>query len=230
MHLLYIPMTRKEQNMGLGLLAVMLGTILLLPPRTAPLGEFCHWGLFFTAVLIVFHRFLAASAQVPLTPFLTVIKYALLGYALAFLANLLTNDLLFYFFSRYFYFDESGPHFLNLCKTALEGFVSEHFLLTALAMILFVPVVEEVLYRGLVFGNLLRKNLPLAYVISTLLYCLVLILPILRNASADYIILSFIQYIPINLMFCWIYTRTETILTPILAHMVMNAVSILTLR
>ena len=230
MHLLYIPMTRKEQNMGLELLGLMLVSQFLLPVRTSALGEFLFYGIFFGATLVVFRRFLLSSAQVPLTPFLTVIKYALLGYALAFLANLLTNDLLFYFFSRYFYYDETGPHFLNLCKTALEGFVSGHFLLTALAMILFVPVVEEVLYRGLVFGNLLRKNLPLAYVISTLLYCLVLILPILRNASADYIILSFIQYIPINLMFCWIYTRTETILTPILAHMVMNAVSILTLR
>ena len=230
MHLLYIPMTRKEQNMGLELLGLMLVSQFLLPVRTSALGEFLFYGIFFGATLVVFRRFLLYSAQVPLTPFLSVIKYALLGYALAFLANLLTNDLLFYFFSRYFYYDETGPHFLNLCKTALEGFVSGHFLLTALAMILFVPVVEEVLYRGLVFGNLLRKNLPLAYVISTLLYCLVLILPILRNASADYIILSFIQYIPINLMFCWIYTRTETILTPILAHMVMNAVSILTLR
>lgn len=230
MHLLYIPMTRKEQNMGLGLLAVMLGTILLLPPRTAPLGEFCHWGLFFTAVLIVFHRFLAASAQVPLTPILTVAKFSLLGYALAFLANLLTNDLIYYFLPKYFYYNETGPHFTNLCKIHIGTLATANFPLTAVTVILFVPVVEEVLYRGLVFGNLLRKNLPLAYVISTLLYCLVLILPILRNASADYIILSFIQYIPINLMFCWIYTRTETILTPILAHMVMNAVSILTLR
>ena len=102
--------------------------------------------------------------------------------------------------------------------------------LTAVAMILFVPVVEEVLYRGLVFGNLVQKSTPLAYLISTALYCLVLILPILGNASTDYIILSFIQYIPVSVMFCWIYTRTETLLTPVLAHMVMNGLSILTLR
>lgn len=230
MHLLYIPMTRKEQNIGLGLLGLMLVSQFLLPVRTSPLGEFLFYGIFFGATLVVFRRFLLSSAQVPLTPFLTVIKYALLGYALAFLANLLTNDLLFYFFSRYFYYDETGPHFLNLCKTALEALASENFPLTAAAIIIFVPMVEEVLYRGLVFGNLVQKNLPLAYLISTLLYCLVLVLPILGQASPDYIILSFIQYIPVNLMFCWIYTRTETILTPVLAHMVMNGLSILTLR
>ena len=230
MHLLYVPLTRKEQNMGFCLLGLMLVSRFLLPACATALGEFLFYGVFFGAALAVFRRFLLSSVQIPLTPFSTVTKFALLGYALAFLANLLTNDLLFYFFSRYFYYNETGPHFLNLCKVTLEAFASENLPLTALFMILFVPMVEELLYRGLVFGTLVQKSIPLAYLISTLLYCLALIIPILGNASPDYTILSFIQYIPVNLMLCWIYTRTETILTPILAHAVMNGLSILTLR
>ncbi len=230
MHLLYIPMAKKEQTMGLVWLMLMLGSTLLFPLRTSALWEFVFYGANFAAALLIFRSFLAASIQVPLTPFTTVLKFSMLGLILAQLANLLTNDLIFYFLPNHFYYDATGPHFVNICKTALATFASENLPLTAIAMILFVPVVEEVLYRGLVFGNLVQKNLPLAYVVSTVLYCLILIRPILGGYSADYIILSFVQYIPINLMFCWIYTRTETILTPILAHTVMNAVSIFTLR
>ena len=230
MHLLYIPMNRKEQNMGLIWLGLMLASVLLFPVRTSALREFLFWGGNAAAVVIIFRSFLRSSLQVPLTPFPTVLKFALLGYILAFLANLLTNDLLFYFFPHYFFYNETGPHFIHVCKESLRAFASENFAFTAAAMILFIPAVEEMLYRGLIFGTLVQKNLLLAYLISTVLYCLVLIRPILGQASADYIILSFIQYIPIHLMFCWIYTRTETILTPVLAHMAMNAVSILTLR
>ena len=230
MHLLYVSMTRKEQNMGLGLLTLMLLSVLVFPVRTAPLDEFLFYGGYFIVALVVFRHFLRSSLEVPLTPFATILKFALLGYGLAFLANLLTNDLFFYFLPNHFYYDETGPHFYNVCKAALESLARKNFPLTAIAVILFVPVVEELLYRGVVFGSLVQKNLPLAYVISTIVYCLVLTVPVLGQYRTDYVILSFIQYLPINLMFCWIYTRSETILTPILAHMVMNAVSIFAMR
>ena len=230
MHLLYIPMHKKEQRFGFAWLGLMLISILLTPVRSSAFREFLFWGGNFTAAVLIFRQFLKSSFQVPLTPFGTVAKFALLGYGLAFLANLLTNDLIFYFLPRHFYYDETGPHFENVCKVAMEAFARENFPLTALSMILFVPLVEEIIHRGLIFGSLVQKNLPLAYLLSTVLYCLVLTIPLWRQYSVDYLILSFLQYIPINLMLCWIYTRTETLLTPILAHMVMNGVSIFTLR
>lgn len=223
-------MRKKEQRFGFAWLGLMLISILLTPVRSSAFREFLFWGGNFTAAVLIFRQFLQSSFQVPLTPFATVAKFALLGYGLAFLANLLTNDLIFYFLPRHFYYDETGPHFENVCKVAMEAFARENFPLTALSMILFVPLVEEIIHRGLIFGSLVQKNLPLAYLLSTVLYCLVLTIPLWRQYSVDYLILSFLQYIPINLMLCWIYTRTETLLTPILAHMVMNGVSIFTLR
>lgn len=223
-------MRKKEQRVGFAWLGLMLISILLTPVRSSAFREFLFWGGNFTAAVLIFRQFLQSSFQVPLTPFATVAKFALLGYGLAFLANLLTNDLIFYFLPRHFYYDETGPHFENVCKVAMEVFARENFPLTALSMILFVPLVEEIIHRGLIFGSLVQKNLPLAYLLSTVLYCLVLTIPLWRQYSVDYLIISFLQYIPINLMLCWIYTRTETLLTPILAHMVMNGVSIFTLR
>ena len=91
MHLLYIPMAKKEQTMGLVWLMLMLGSTLLFPLRTSALWEFVFYGANFAAALLIFRSFLAASVQVPLTPFTTVLKFSMLGLILAQLANLLTN-------------------------------------------------------------------------------------------------------------------------------------------
>lgn len=228
MHLLYIPMNRKETLRGLVILAsVVLSSGMM--PNTALTLTLYH-GLLFLASGLVFRRFLAASARIPLTPLSTVVKLALLGLVFAQLANLLTNDLIFYFLPGYFRYGDTGPCFLNIRKELIAACAAEHFPLTALCLILFVPLWEELLHRGLVFGTLVQKNLPLAYIIAAILYALLPVIPLLGEYRADYLILSFIQYVPVSLMFCWIYTKSETILTPVLAHMVMNAVSIFTMR
>ena len=94
MHLLYIPMNKKEQCFGFMWLGLMLISILLAPVRSSALPEFLFWGGNFAVAVLIFRKFLKSSFQVPLTPFSTVLKFALLGYGLAFLANLLTNDLM----------------------------------------------------------------------------------------------------------------------------------------
>lgn len=228
MHLLYIPMNRRETLWGLLILAAAILSSRFLPDTPAAL--LIYHGLFFLASVFAFLRFLISSFQIPLTPVSTVVKFALLGLVLAQLANLLTNDLIYYFLPKHFGYGATGPYFLNVRKELIASCAADNFPLTALCLILFVPIWEELLHRGLVFGTLVHKNLPLAYITATLLYVLLPIIPLVGNYRADYVILSFIQYIPISIMFCWIYTKSETILTPILAHMVMNAVSIFTMR
>lgn len=229
MHLLYLPMNRREKLAGiLWLAAAVLSSVL-------PLRSDAHRELLFHAVqvlaaVLIFHRFLGASLSVPLTTPLTIVKFALLGLILAQLANLLTNDLIFYFLPNYFGYSETGPYFLNAQKELLRSYAAENFPLTLVGIVFFVPVWEELLHRGLVFGSLVQKNIALAYIAAVLLYAVIPIIPLFGAYRVDYILLSFLQYIPISLMFCWIYTRTETILTPMLAHMLMNAVSIFTLR
>ena len=229
MHLLYVPMNKKEVRLGFCWLTVLVLTSL--PLRSGPVMELAFQGLHFAAAVLIFHRFLRSSFQVPLTKTLTIVKTALLGLILAQLANLLTNDLLFYFFPQYFFYNDTGPHFYNVLKEdILKEMLAENFPLTAFAVIVLAPIWEELFHRGLVFGTLARKHIALAYPVSIILYALLPILPLFGRQPAAYIVLSFIQHIPISVLFAWIYTRTETILTPVLAHMLMNAVSIFTMR
>lgn len=230
MHLLYIRMTRKEIYPGLGWLAVLLLSGFLFPADSSARSAFFFQGAHFLAAMLIFHRFLRSSLEVPLTPFSRILKSALLGLILAQLANLLTNDLLYYFFPKYFGYGETGPYFVNISKELTKALLEEQFFLTAVRITLFVPIAEELFHRGLVFGNLVQRNTVLAYTASVLLYAFLPIIPLLGHYSPDYIVISFIQYLPIGILFSWIYTRTETILTPILAHILMNGVSIFTMR
>lgn len=230
MHLLYIRMTRKEIYPGLGWLAVLLLSGFLFPAGSGAVSAFFFQAAHFLAAMLIFHRFLRSSLEVPLTPFSRILKSALLGLILAQLANLLTNDLLYYFFPKYFGYGETGPYFVNISKELTKALLEEQFFLTAVRIAFFVPIAEELFHRGLVFGNLVQKNTVLAYTVSVLLYAFLPIIPLLGHYSPDYIVISFIQYLPIGILFSWIYTRTETILTPILAHILMNGVSIFTMR
>ena len=230
MHLLYIRMTRKEIYPGLGWLAVLLLSGFLFPAGSGAVSAFFFQGAHFLAAMLIFHRFLRSSLEVLLTPFSRILKSALLGLILAQLANLLTNDLLYYFFPKYFGYGETGPYFVNISKELTKALLEEQFFLTAVRIAFFVPIAEELFHRGLVFGNLVQKNTVLAYTVSVLLYAFLPIIPLLGHYSPDYIVISFIQYLPIGILFSWIYTRTETILTPILAHILMNGVSIFTMR
>lgn len=228
MQLLYIPLKRSERICGMVLLSALVLSSRILPDTAAALT--IYHGFFFLTSVFVFLRFLTESARIPLTPVSSVVKFALLGLILAQLANLLTNDLIYFFLPQHFDYGDTGPYFMNVRKELIGFCATENFPLTALSTILFAPVWEELLHRGLVFGTLVKKNIPLAYVTSIILYALLAVVPLLGISPTDYVVLSFIQYIPMSLVFCWIYTKSETILTPILAHMIMNAVSIFTLR
>lgn len=230
MHLLFVPMNRKETRLGFVWLGIFLLSVLVFPVPSNAAGEFAFRLIHFAAAVLIFHRFLRASFDVPLMPVGRILSFALLGLIAAQLANLLTNDLLFYFFPEYFRYTETGPAFVNIQKESMAGFAREQFLLSALSMILLIPVTEELFHRGLVFGTLARKSTVLAYLVSAAFYALIPTVILLGSFDPDYIILSFIQYLPIGFLFAWIYTRTETILTPIAAHMLMNAVSIFTMR
>ena len=185
MHLFYVPLSEKEKRFGLLWLAVLALSSALIPLRSSALSEFLFHALHFGAAVLIFHRFLKSSLEVPHTGPFRILRIALLGLILAQLANLLTNDLLFYFFPKYFYYNETGPHFANVRKALIESFAAENAFLTGVAIILFVPIAEELFHRGLVFGGIARKNLALAYVISITLYTLLPVIPLFGNYPGD---------------------------------------------
>lgn len=76
---------------------------------------------------------------------------------------------------------------------------------TLVLILLLIPLVEETLFRGLVFGNLRQYSRPLAYGVSVVLYALSLVWRYaLSTGDLRYLWLAFF-YLPPAFAFTWCY-------------------------
>jgi len=85
-----------------------------------------------------------------------------------------------------------------------------------LAIFVGAPIMEEIVFRKVIFGNLSSLTGPLgAALISSVFFSF---------AHADG---HLVLYALIGLCFCWLYHRTGRIQTSMLAHILMNALAIM---
>ena len=79
------------------------------------------------------------------------------------------------------------------------------------------PAVEEVLYRGFLFGTVRRENRLLAYLLSVGLFALSAVwLNALGNPGYLLVIL---QYIPLGAVLCWSYDISGSVFVPVALRM-----------
>ena len=98
-----------------------------------------------------------------------------------------------------------------------------------LCSMLCVGFLEEVLFRGLVFGNLRRKSAAVGYLFSCLLFALLHEWQFaVVNRDITYFLLM-LQYLVPGLVLAWVYDRTGTLWTSIGLHAAANALSAWTL-
>ena len=62
------------------------------------------------------------------------------------------------------------PDFSNVNDESIAALTSENYELMAIGTVLLVPIVEETLYRGVVFSKLHGRSPVLAYIVSTLVF------------------------------------------------------------
>lgn len=114
----------------------------------------------------------------------------------------------------------------NLNDVPISAQVSDMPRATLLLIVFVVPFVEEVLFRGYVFGNLRSKSRAAAYVVSCALFAA---LYVWRFAVADPGAESFwlmLQYLVPGAVFAWCYERSGTLWAGILAHVAVNALAV----
>ncbi len=92
--------------------------------------------------------------------------------------------------------------------------------------VLLAPVVEETLFRGVVFGSLRRKNAILGYAVSTLLFAVYHLWSYLVYDFHPSLLLYLLQYLPAGLVLGWTYDYSKTLWAPVFLHMMINYVVI----
>lgn len=224
-----LPMTYKEKAIGwpylviqLFFLPTILGFLnyalkLKLSDALLNAALFCLDSIF---VMLIFHRFLRSELQRAIEEFPQCLFVGFAGYILYMLELYGVN----------YSVAMLQPEHINANNAVIQSFVSQHYILMVIGTVLLVPITEETLFRGLIFGTLYRKNPILGYVLSTLIFAAIHVVSYIGMQDIPTLLLSLMQYIPAGLTLSWAYVRSGTICTPILIHAVINLIGISAMR
>lgn len=196
------------------ILQVLLLKILGRAPEMAELNAL-YYSICFAAVLLIFHRFLWKN----LVSFLKNVKRVLYS---------LPATLLHYFVLTIlvgFVVMALRPDFVNQNNDAVFGMLKDSPVFVFILSVVLAPVIEEAIFRGLVFSNLQRINRPLAYGLTALFFAAIHVTGYLGVLSPLEVFLSILQYLPATFVLCVFYERTDTIFAPILLHAAINLIN-----
>lgn len=174
----------------------------------------------FAAVLGIFHRYLRLSLKHSLTHWGKLLIAAGIGFAVYWVLIIGLDALIYRLF----------PEFQNVNDAGIAQNVNQQFWITAIGTVILVPPTEEILFRGLIFGALHQRNRAVAYLISVLFFAFIHVMGYIGAAPVSVLMLGFLQYIPAGLIMAWSYEFSGSILAPILIHMAVNAIAILSMR
>ena len=179
-----------------------------------------YFFLNFVAAMVIFRHFLVSTVKLIPQRIGAILITAVAGFfAYQVLSTLVSMGIIFI-----------EPDFFNVNNENLSSISQKYYWPTAIATVVLVPITEELLHRGAIFGGLYRKNRIAAYAVSTLVFALVHITAYVGYFEPKTLLLCYLQYIPAGLCLAAAYDITGCIATPILIHAAINAVGILAMR
>ena len=96
----------------------------------------------------------------------------------------------------------------------------------AVLSIALAPIVEEPLFRGLIFGGIRPKSRVLAYIVSAALFSLYHVWQYVIVYNDPKLLLSALAYVPVSAALTFCYEQTRSIWPPVFFHMFVNAFSL----
>lgn len=113
----------------------------------------------------------------------------------------------------------------NLNDGVIAAVIDDAPRTTVLIVIFLAPFVEEVLFRGLVFGWLAEKSVPVAYAVSALLFAFGYFWRVAVGGVSTASMVTLAQYLIPGLVFAWAYGRSGAVFTAVLVHAAVNALA-----
>lgn len=226
---LSVPMTRTETVLGwiyFVFQLLFLGTILVvinlfLPdPLSITELNILLFIINFICIMLIFPKFLWMNLRITASSFFTTLRSAGIGFLLYYGSSILVNMLVF----------AVKPDFANANDSNISEMLQDNYMLMAICTVLLVPIVEETLYRGLMFRSLYNRSPLLGYLLSTVLFALIHVVGYIGSYDILTLGLCFLQYIPAGVFLGWAYVNADSIWAPIIIHMTVNQIGILASR
>ncbi len=175
-----------------------------------------YYYVLFAATVLIFHSFIALTT----TRLFDGLNRSLGSLFLSLLVFYGANEL-FYRVLNFFF----GSR-VNLNDTTIAAQVSAAPRTTVLIVVFLAPFVEEVLFRGLVFGCVKEKSRVVAYALSALLFAFAYAWTFAAAPWSLSGALLLAQYLVPGLVFAWAFDRSGTLWTSIALHIIVNALAL----
>ena len=226
-----LSVTLSRTEIILGLLLIVL-QLLVLPsflflvnaflgnPLTDVQINFIFFCMMFVLTTVIMHRFLCACGKLSLAQPFRTLRAAGLGLLFYWIGSTALGILILYLY----------PDFINVNDASIGALTQENQGLMIIGIVFLVPVVEETLYRGVIFQSLSRRSIFLAYAVSTAVFSALHVVGYVGLYDPPLLFVCFLQYIPAGICLCWAYQKADSIWAPILMHITINQVGILSMR
>jgi len=90
--------------------------------------------------------------------------------------------------------------------------------------------VEEIIFRGVLFGAIARKNVKVAYLVSWIAFSVLHLISYVIGSEDWSVLILLLQYLPPCIAWGWCYKRSGTIWTCVFMHMLYNGLSVYALQ
>ena len=182
--------------------------------------NFVFFAMNFACAMFIFWRFLIANGKVALKNIGELLKGFVIAFALYWLFSIVMGIVIFYLY----------PDFANVNDASIESLVNENAGLIALATVWLVPITEELFYRGLIFRGLYNHSRIAAYIVSTVVFSLVHVVGYIGLYEPMLLLMCFLQYLPAGICLGLAYSLSDSIWAPVLIHIAINQIGMLSMR
>ncbi|WP_017187340.1 CPBP family intramembrane glutamic endopeptidase [Alkalibacillus haloalkaliphilus] len=181
-------------------------------PENPPIDDMVYWTLASMAIATLWILYLLRKdmAEVNMRSGPTtgeIVKWSIIGVFLAYAVQIVANMINIYVLGI-----DGGSENTQSIMEIIEANI--WFIILP---IVFAPILEEIIFRKIIFGELYKRtNFIIAGIISALIF------------AAVHMDFTFIlTYTAMGFAFAYLYVKTKRIIVPIIAHMAMNAIVVL---
>ena len=118
------------------------------------------------------------------------------------------------------------PGYNPIADASISALSGANHYLRIIGIVILAPVIEETLYRGLIFRNIWRRSRVAAYIVSMVIFSAIHVLGYIGTADITTMVLCFVRYLPAGLCLAWTYSKADNVFAPVIVHAVINAITI----
>lgn len=175
-----------------------------------------YFALNFLFLALIFRRWLLASLPTGRWKFWPFLQAVVLGFALYYALSWL-QGVIYALLSL----SPSSPN-----DTYVDSLVNAKFTAMAISIVVLGPFAEEILFRGVIFGNLRRLHPLAAYIVSVVLFAAIHVVSYIPQIGWSAALLSAIGYFPGGIALAWTYSKADSIWASMTLHAILNGIGV----